>query len=103
MEVGKKKDEKTTPTGTELLITLKVDAAKLYSIEQPTREEINAYCRLSDSNPPESHKEDRIEYFESMVKPGQQIKWIGKTTDPESRFSVAIESVVYAYFKNNEL
>lgn len=103
MEVRKKTDEQTTPAGTELQITLKVDAAKLYPIDQPTREQINTYCYLSDTNPPGSHMEEGIEHFESMVKPGQQIKWIGKTTDPESDFSVAIESIVYAYFKKNEL
>ncbi|MCE2612277.1 hypothetical protein LVD13_04770 [Flavobacteriaceae bacterium D16] len=103
MEVGKKTGKHITPTGTELQITLKIDAAKLYSIEQPTREEINAYCSLSDTNPPESHKEDQIEHFESRVLPGQQVRWEAKRKDSEGDFEVAIESIVYAHYKKNEL
>lgn len=103
IEIGKKTDEHTTTTGTELLITLKVDAAKLYEVEHPSREDINAYCHLSDTNPPEIHKEEHIEYFESIVEPGQQVRWIAKPIDPDSEFTVAVESIVHAHYKKNEI
>ncbi|MCX2719719.1 hypothetical protein [Lentiprolixibacter aurantiacus] len=103
IEVGKKKDEQTQHKGTELLITLRVDAAKLYKIEHTSREDINAYCHLSDTNPPESHKEEHIEHFESLVEPGQQVRWIAKPGDPKSEFTVSVESVVHAHYKKNKL
>lgn len=103
IEVGKNPDEQMLHKGTELLITLKVEAAKLYAIEHPSREEINAFCQISDTNPPESHAEDCIEHFESKVEPGQQVRWIAKPSDPISDFTVSIESVVHAHYKKNEL
>lgn len=103
MEVEKKTEEQSLPTGKELPITLKVDAAKLYSIEHPTREDLNAYCELFDSDPPETHKHEHIEHFESLVVPGQQVKWIAVPKDKDGEFNVAIESVVFAPYKKNEL
>jgi hypothetical protein len=103
IEVGKKQNEQMLHKGTELLITLKVASAKLYAIEDPSREDINSCCRLSDSNPTERHKEGSIEHFESLVEPGQQVRWIAKSGDPKSEFTVSVESVVHAHYKKNEL
>lgn len=103
IEVGKKTEEQRIHSGTELLITLKVNASKLYQISHPTERDLNSYCHLSDNNPLETHEEDRIEDFESLVLPGQQIKWVGKTLDPESKYTIDIESIVYAYYKENTL
>ena len=103
IEVGKKTEEQNIHSGTELLITLKVNASKLYQISHPSEKELNTYCHLFDNNPKETHEEDRIEDFESHVFPGQQIKWAGKTLDPESKYTVDIESIVYAYYKENTL
>ncbi|MDX1315587.1 MAG: hypothetical protein R3356_08800 [Eudoraea sp.] len=103
IEVKKKPEGQNIPTKKELPITLIVDTEKLYHIEQPAREDINAYCELYDSNPPETHKHDRIEHFESIVVPGQQVKWIALPKDKNSEYTVAIESVVYAAYKKNEL
>ena len=103
IEVGKKIEGQPHPRGTELVITLKVDAEKLYSMKHPTSQDFNAYCQLFDTNSAETHDHNRIEDFESLVEPGQQVRWEAERKDSEGDFEVTIESIVYAHYKKNEL
>lgn len=104
MEIEKKKKRRVNRSKTELVITLNVKAAELYGLPYPPlRNELNKYCRLIDTNPIAEHTEGPIEYFESIVERGQQIKWKGRPEKSKGEFTVAIESIVYAYYKPNEL
>lgn len=105
MEVEKMPEDRTNPKATELLITLKIEAAKIYNLKSPTREDLNKYCYLSDSVSPEDPHLDELKYFTSDVVRGQQVKWEARNLKKEERaeYPVAIESIVYAYHKENEL
>ena len=100
-EAGKKTEGKALPQGTELVITLKINAAGLYIEREPSSEVLNTFCELADSNP-KTPKADRLEDFESWVVPGQQVRWEANRSDSEGDFDVAIESIAYAGYKKYE-
>ncbi len=93
-------------TSTKFLITLKVEAEELYDLPYPpTKADIYKHCYITDNGHGEDWNGKEIEHFESIVLRGELIEWEGKTTKvfPKNEYKVAIESVVYAYFKKNEL
>ena len=96
-EMGKLEMEK-------LVITLKVAAAELYELTYPpSRTDIYKHCYISDSKSTKIFSGDAIEQFESEVERGQPVSWEGSTTESpaKSEYTVAIESVVYAFYKEN--
>ena len=96
-EMGKLEMEK-------LVITLKVAAAELYELTYPpSKSDIYKHCFIADSRHEDILNGDEIEYFDSEVERGQPVEWAGSTTETyvEDKYSVAIESIVYAYYKEN--
>ncbi len=102
-EVGERTEGKTLPPGTELFITLKINASKLYLINNPESSDLNTYCELIDTNPENPENELKsIEQFDSWVLPGQQVRWEARRSDTGDEFQVAIKSIDYAFDKNYE-
>ena len=99
-EVGKKPEGQILPKETELVITLKINAAGLYIERDPSSEVLNTFCELADSNPM-TPKKTLVEHFVSWVSPGQQVRWEAKRSDSGGDFDVAIESIIYADDKEN--
>lgn len=96
--------EKELPT--KFVITLEVEAEELYELpNHPTKADIYKHCFITDTDHGKPWTGKEIERFESYVDRGQLIEWEGKTTKifPKNEYTVAIESVVYAFFKENEL
>ena len=76
----------------KVTITLTVNASALYALVNPTQDQIDINCSLSDDNGGSS-PDGKIEDFQSNVYINQDVRWQGATNDPG--YSVAITSIVY--------
>lgn len=75
-----------------VVITLTVQASKLYAMNNPSQTKVDGSCTLSDDNFGSSSN-GTLEDFQSNVFINNNVKWIGVSSDPG--FSVAIDSIVY--------
>ncbi len=90
---------------TKFLITLEVEAEKLFEMKYPpTKKVIYDHCFLSDSTTENYFTGTDIEKFESRVKRDQLIEWVGvNREEPKDAYKVTIESIVYGFYKENSL
>ncbi|WP_310377608.1 hypothetical protein [Flavobacterium sp.] len=75
-----------------VVITLNVQANRLYGIQNPTQSDVDNCCSLNDDNNGNSPN-GTIESFTSIVYINNNVKWVGATND--SGYTVAITSIVY--------
>ncbi len=99
------KEPTLLPKDVKFVITLEVKAEELLNLDYPpTRYEIYDHCFLSDSKSDEPYNGVDIEKFESKVHRGQPIEWVARLVKgSKEEFPVAIESVVYGFYKKDEL
>ena len=77
--------------GQKVEIELTVDASSLYALTNPSQQQVDSNCSLSDDNNGSSN--GTIEDFTSNVYLDKDVKWKGKTSDDD--YSVSIDSIVY--------
>jgi len=79
-----------------VVITLNVtNAETLFNLVDPTQEQIDALCTISDNNSGSS-SDNKIEDFTSTVYINNNVRWQGTTdTPPRDGYTVAINSIVY--------
>ncbi|TDE07197.1 hypothetical protein [Flavobacterium sandaracinum] len=76
--------------GKKVEIALTVQASSLYAMSNPSQQDIDTACSLSDDNSGRSSN-GTLKDFLSNVYLNQDVKWIGISTD--RGFSVAIDSI----------
>ncbi|MFV8367164.1 hypothetical protein [Flavobacterium sp. XS1P27] len=81
-----------------VVITLTVQAATLYGMNDPSQPQIDSCCRLSDDNSGRSQN-GTLEDFKSYVFINNNVKWVGVSRD--SGYSVAIDSIDYESKSND--
>ena len=81
-----------------VVITLTVQAATLYGMNDPSQPQIDSCCRLSDDNSRRSQN-GTLEDFKSYVFINNNVKWVGVSRD--SGYSVAIDSIDYESKSND--
>lgn len=75
-----------------VVITLTVEAAKLYGMINPKQVDIDSCCLLSDNN--SGYSPDKtLENFTSFVFLNELVSWDGLTKD--SGYTISIDSIVY--------
>lgn len=75
-----------------VVITLNVQASRLYGIQNPTQADVDNCCSLNDDNNGNSPN-GTIENFTSIVYINNNVKWNGASND--QGYTVAITSIVY--------
>ena len=81
-----------------VVITLTVQAATLYGMNDPSQPQIDSCCTLSDDNSGRSQN-GTLEDFKSYVFINNNVKWVGLSRD--SGYSVAIDSIDYESKSND--
>ena len=81
-----------------VVITLTVQAATLYGMNDPSQPQIDSCCRLSDDYSGRSQN-GTLEDFKSYVFINNNVKWVGVSRD--SGYSVAIDSIDYESKSND--
>jgi hypothetical protein len=77
--------------GKPVNISLTVQAATLYAIEDPTQQDVDDNCQLCDDNNGQSPNNGPIEDFVSTVYTNNFVKWTGDTAD--QGYSIAIDKI----------
>ena len=76
--------------GKKVVIALTVDASSLYAMNNPSQEDIDNACSLSDDNSGKSSN-GTLKDFLSNVYLNQDVRWIGVTNDKD--YSIAVDSI----------
>lgn len=76
--------------GKKVVIALTVDASSLYAMNNPSQEDIDNACSLSDDNSGRSTN-GTLKDFLSNVYLNQDVRWIGVTND--NGYSIAIDNI----------
>ena len=76
--------------GKKVVIALTVQASSLYAMSNPSQEDIDNACSLSDDNAGRSQN-GTLKDFLSNVYLNQDVRWVGLTND--NGYSVAIDSI----------
>ena len=84
----------------KLTIKLAVQARELFQITDPTEEDINKYCTLSEEGKtPEPGI--KLAHFESEVGPNQKVAWVGSSNNLD--YKIIVESIVHERHKKDTL
>jgi hypothetical protein len=81
--------------GKPVTITLTVSASQLFAIANPTSQQVDNCCGLSDDNNGSIPSGGTIDDFTSNVYAGHSVTWIGNpSTNPsDNGYNVAIDSI----------